>query len=314
MPNTALGKGIREMRHADRKSFVVSVVLTTYNRAELLPRAINSVLIQSFCDFELIVVDDHSQDGTAEICEAFTDKRIRYVQHTENRGLGAARNTGISLAGGEFIAFLDDDDEWLPSKLEKQVIHFRTVPQSVALVYCWMDCYEGERVVYERHPDLRGNIFRKMLERQPLGNGSTWLVRRWAVEEVGGFDETLCRGIDGDFARRLSLQYEVDFLPEVLVKVHVGHERITSKWDMDGIRYAIRSQEIKLVKFRKELPKYQKQEANILGSIGYYHSLLLDWKECVRFFSKALSKSCRSKKVYAYMLRSLTNLVTKNVV
>ncbi len=102
----------------------VSVIIPTYNRANLVSRAIKSVLNQTYQDFEIIVVDDCSEDNTEEIVKSFNDSRIRYIKHKKNKGGSAARNTGIKRARGKYIAFLDDDDEWLPSKLEKQIMLF----------------------------------------------------------------------------------------------------------------------------------------------------------------------------------------------
>lgn len=98
----------------------VSVVIPTYNRAHLVGRAIQSVLNQTYQDFEIIVVDDGSTDNTEEVVKSFNDPRIRYIRHDQNRGGSAARNTGIKMARGEYIAFQDSDDEWLPEKLESR--------------------------------------------------------------------------------------------------------------------------------------------------------------------------------------------------
>src|SRR5215207_1289449 len=102
----------------------VSVVLPTYNRAPLLGRSIQSVLGQSYGDFELLVIDDGSTDGTDGVVAAFGDPRVRYVQLERNRGAGAARSVGIRMSRGRFLAFQDSDDEWLPSKLMKQMSAF----------------------------------------------------------------------------------------------------------------------------------------------------------------------------------------------
>ena len=99
----------------------VSVIIPTYNRAEFLRLAITSVLNQTFQDFEIIVVDDASEDHTHEVMNNLNDKRIKYIRHEVNKRVSAARNTGVLHSSGDYIAFLDDDDEWLPSKLQRQV-------------------------------------------------------------------------------------------------------------------------------------------------------------------------------------------------
>ena len=100
---------------------LISVVIPTYNRKHLLQKAIASVLNQTYSNFELIVVDDCSTDSTEHFMKSLSDKRIRYIKHEKTKHASASRNTGIQLSKGEFIAFLDDDDRWLPTKLEKQL-------------------------------------------------------------------------------------------------------------------------------------------------------------------------------------------------
>lgn len=99
----------------------VSIVIPTYNRARFLGRLVRSVLNQTYKNFEVIVADDASTDDTAEIIKTFKDDRIRYIRHESNAGAAAARNTGIKASRGEYVAFQDSDDEWLPEKLEKQM-------------------------------------------------------------------------------------------------------------------------------------------------------------------------------------------------
>lgn len=115
---------------------LVSVVIPTYNRAEFLPRAVESVLRQTVDDFELIVVDDASTDDTEAVVERFDDPRVEYVRHGTNRGGSAARNTGIERSSGEYIAFLDSDDEWYPRKLERQVEELRSRSDEWVATYC----------------------------------------------------------------------------------------------------------------------------------------------------------------------------------
>ena len=114
---------------------IVSVVIPTFNRAHLIMRALQSVLTQTFTAWETIVVDDGSTDDTETVVLSLGDSRIRYCRQPENRGPAAARNRGMREAKGEFIAFLDSDDEWFPDKLELQVARFRELPETVGLIY-----------------------------------------------------------------------------------------------------------------------------------------------------------------------------------
>ena len=109
----------------------VSIIIPTYNRERLVCKAINSVLRQTYSDYELIVVDDGSVDQTPRAVSQFQDPRIRYLCQHINAGECAARNIGLTAAQGRYIAFLDSDDEWLPNKLEKQVKYFESRPQHV---------------------------------------------------------------------------------------------------------------------------------------------------------------------------------------
>ena len=118
---------------------LVSVVIPTHNRADLLPRAIDSVLNQTYSNFEIIVVSDGSTDNTEEVVKSYSDKdsRIRFIGYSPARGGNIARNTGIEAAKGEYVAFLDDDDEWMPEKLKKQIKVMESNPDIglVILVY-----------------------------------------------------------------------------------------------------------------------------------------------------------------------------------
>lgn len=119
------------------KNPTVSVIIPTYNRAHLVGRAIQSVLNQTYKDFELIIVDDGSTDNTEDIIKKYQkkDERIKYIRRKKNKGGSVARNTGINAAIGEYIAFLDSDDEWLTEKLERQMKVFKSTSSEVGVVY-----------------------------------------------------------------------------------------------------------------------------------------------------------------------------------
>jgi glycosyltransferase involved in cell wall biosynthesis len=198
-----------------------------------------------------------------------------------------------------FIAFLDDDDQWLPSKLEHQVNLLSDAPKSVGLVYCWMQRVRDGAVDGVITSTQNGNIFEQALKRQPLSNASAWLVRNAVIDEIGGFDESLERGIDGDFLRRLCKSYQVSYIPKVLGKYHVEHgsDRITSQ-DKAGIKNAIDGQKIKLKKFRNELKSRPHIKASIYGKIAYRYAQLDEWDKCVHSLYNAAKSGPFSTKVY----------------
>ena len=197
----------------------VSVILPSHNRVTHLPRSVGSVLQQGFRDLELVIVDDGSTDGTQAWVEALGDERVRYLRHENNRGAGAARNTGIAAARGELLAFQDSDDEWLPGKLARQVGYLDAHPD-VALVSCTLRRREpatGTDCLHPAAPLPAGREPR--LRRLLLGNfmwTQTWLVRAGALRDLR-FDERLLRIQDWDLALSLAQRFELAHLAEVLV-------------------------------------------------------------------------------------------------
>jgi glycosyltransferase involved in cell wall biosynthesis len=179
---------------------LVSVVVPTYNRASLLPRALSSVLAQSLGDLELIVVDDGSTDSTGEVVRSFRDRRIRLIRLPTNRGQGEAANAGVRAARGEWVAFLDSDDEWLPTKLERQIARLREYQGSAGTVaYCCLERRDERtgRSVPAPRGGPEGDVFRALLTGwSPLP--SCLVVGRRALLAIGGWDETLptCTGHD----------------------------------------------------------------------------------------------------------------------
>ena len=207
----------------------VSVIIPTYNRAHLVGRAIRSVLNQTYQDFEIIVVDDGSTDNTEEVVKSFNDPRIRYIRHEKNRGGSAARNTGIRAARSEYIAFLDSDDEWLPEKLEKQVLIFSD--DQIGLVYTGrrvIDSRSG-RCLSEKIPEIEGDVYKQLLEGDFIGTCSSVMVKKGILEGIDGFDETLPSRQDWDCWLRVARNHQVACVKEVLVIQRIGHAQISSK-------------------------------------------------------------------------------------
>lgn len=197
----------------------VSVIIPTYRRAHLVTRAIASVLNQTFQDLEIIVVDDCSPDDTKSAVLSIGDPRIRYLRHERNKGLPSGRNTGIAAARGQYIAFLDDDDGWLPEKLERQL----AVIEGYGAVLCGA-LINGERVKIFRGQEVELSDLRKGNEFDPSS-----LLADAAILRRVGFDESLRQGEDWDAFIRLAQQCKLRYLAEPLLLYDDGdHDRMTN--------------------------------------------------------------------------------------
>lgn len=211
----------------------VSVVLPTYNRADVLRRSIRSVLDQTYEDIELIVVDDGSTDETGAVVSTIDDSRLEYIEHETNRGAPAARNTGIDASRGDFIAFQDSDDVWDPRKLEKQMATFDRAGSDVGVVYTgvWRihdgkNRYVPQPGVGPKEGDLSEALFRfNFISLQ------TAVVRSRCFAETGNFDERLPRLQDWELWIRIAEQYEFRFVDEPLVTAHVRSDSISASAD-----------------------------------------------------------------------------------
>ncbi len=213
----------------------VSVVLPTYNRAPVLPRAIDSVLAQTYHDFELIIVDDASTDRTAEILAGYDDPRIVRLRLRRNSGPCEARNRGIHEARGRYVAFQDSDDEWYPDKLEKQVQALVKNANSRGAVACYCRMLQrlGGRERIRPSGDeesLGGEIYHRLLRGSTIGT-PTLVVGRETLLAVGGFDARLRRFEDWDLALRLAQQGPIQFLPEVLMAAWATPKSVNARAD-----------------------------------------------------------------------------------
>jgi glycosyltransferase involved in cell wall biosynthesis len=208
------------------------VVIPTYNRAGLIGRSVQSVLGQTFGDFELIVVDDCSADSTEEVVRGFRDGRIKYVRHGENRGGSAARNTGIRLARGRYVAFQDSDDEWMPEKLKKQVEALRGSPPDICAVYTgfWKVDGGGRTYIPPEHVRKEGDILGDLL-RENYVSTQCLMARKECLEGVGLFDEAMPRLQDWELAIRLAERYRFRCVDEPLVNVYGQGDSISARPD-----------------------------------------------------------------------------------
>ena len=208
----------------------VSIIIPTFNRAGTITKSIESVLRQSFSDFELIIVDDGSRDNTEDVVNSLADDRIRYIRQETNSGGSAARNVGIHEARASLVAFQDSDDVWMPDKLSSQLAALDDPALSPGLVYSGFLHIRGEKTTYlpgSRIAQKDGWIHDQLL----LGNfisTQTVLVKREFLEQVGLFDESLPRLQDWDLFLRLSKSCKFKCIDEPLVKAYYSTDSISS--------------------------------------------------------------------------------------
>lgn len=206
----------------------VSVIMPCWNRERFIADAIRSVLVQTFADFELIVVDDGSTDGTRDVVASFRDPRLRCL-HREHRGISAAMNAGLAAAQGRYIARLDSDDLWLPEFLQTQVAVLEAHPKA-GLVYARAECTDSEwnplGMSWGYPLRFPGETFRSMVYNDCTCN-ITIVCRREVFERVGGFDETLETSEDLDMWLRAARHYRFEFTDRVLARVRLHGGSIT---------------------------------------------------------------------------------------
>ena len=202
----------------------VSVIIPTYNRAEFLGCAIKSALNQTFKDIEIVVADDRSTDNTPELVRSFDDERIKYLFNEGNKGPSATRNTAILASEGEYIAFLDDDDEWLPDKLQRQVEFLDNSRPNICGVYTnrlFIEKTTGK--IISDNPgteSLEGNLLYQLLIKSPI-HTSTVVIKKSCLNEIGLFDETISYMEDYDLWIRLSKNWDFQYISKPLTKAYV---------------------------------------------------------------------------------------------
>ncbi|MFI3236460.1 MAG: glycosyltransferase family 2 protein [Lachnospiraceae bacterium] len=214
------------MDFKNKEKDLVSVVIPTYKRDRTLKRAIESVLNQTYEYLEIIVVDDNhkgsiEREKVEQIMENYSsDERILYIQNETNLGGSGARNAGIDIAKGMYIAFLDDDDEYYPEKIAKQVQKFKdSTLENLALVYCHAGVLieEGKFLGYDRKI-IKGNSIYKVVLENCIAATSQWLVTKESIDKIGGFPSVPSKQDSQTILKLLENGYTVDVVEEVLSK------------------------------------------------------------------------------------------------
>jgi len=285
----------------------ISAIIPTYNRAHLLPRAIKSVLNQTFQDFELIIVDDASTDNTGIVVREFQekDKRIKYIKHKKNKGGSTVRNTGLREARGRYIAFLDSDDGWFPEKLEKQIGFFEDGKESLGLVGCGR--YDVISEIGEKKVVLPPKNLRPLIENGTIifqiHSASSVMVRRSAIENVGLFDENLRISEDRDlWLRFIQAEYDISFIYEPLFNYYIHESNIGA---IDNYSKKIEPFKYFAEKYKNNFPLVV---SRLLRNIGTFYILEGKKREGVRYFLKAIKKSPLTLQNYINFILGLVSV------
>ena len=214
----------------------VSVIIPTFNRALLVTETIDSVLAQTYRDFEIIVVDDSSTDNTSEVLSKYGD-HIRVVVHPTNLGLSVARNSGIHHSAGEFVAFLDSDDLWLPTKLEQQINLLDATP-GLDWVYADVENFDDKTGLNlgfysQGQPPHQGNVLQKLIFSNFICTDTT-LIRRTVFYAVGLFYDNEKTAEDWDMWLRIAAKYPVEYVAKPLARrrVHSEMKTVNRNWNI----------------------------------------------------------------------------------
>lgn len=247
-------------------SEMVSVIIPTYKRPEMLKRAIESVLSQSYANIEIIVVDDNSGDDTGKTVENYGD-RITFLKNTRTSGGAETRNRGIGVSNGKYIAFLDDDDVWNSEKIALQVNELETNPDAVLCTCGLRVVYEKSGLQYYNFPGLNNTGFKDMLLNNRVGITSTVMVKRSALDRSGWFDPDLPARQDYDLWIRLSKEGSFRSVNRPLVDyyMHGSKSQISS-----NIKKYMKANEIIRNKHSEFYEKFNSSELNILKADNFF--------------------------------------------
>jgi glycosyltransferase involved in cell wall biosynthesis len=257
----------------------ISIIIPTHDRAEFLRLAITSVLNQTFQDFEILIIDDASKDHTQEVITDFNDTRIRVIYNQVSKGAAGSRNIGIMNSNSEYVAFLDDDDEWLPEKLKLQTCLLDNSPSEVGGVCT--GCFTVEkvsgRVLSIDNPEInslyKGNFI----------TTSSVLLKRECFEQCGLFDENMPTSSDYDMWIRISKKFSFKIIKDALLKYYIHEDRLTFNYEKK-----IRGLEILSEKHNDFLKNGYKEYSRLYLDLGVCYCFKGEVQKGRKAFSKSI--------------------------
>ncbi|MCP2043679.1 glycosyltransferase family 2 protein [Pontibacter sp. HSC-36F09] len=287
---------------------LVSIIIPTYKRSQFITHSIDSVLNQTYSNIEILIIDDNgigtkSQIATKSVLEKYLSRgNFKYVEHIKNSGVCAARNTGLCHIKGDYVAFLDDDDIWDATKLEKQIAKFAELPLEIGMLYTGVLVLdEVENKSYKLHSRLSGKILDDLLFMNQIGTLSSVLVRREVIKSGIRFDNSLKARNDLDFYIEISKRFQVDFVDEFLVTKHDHVEETIS-------RNMTKKLEAWTLFYEKHRSLYEQNiEADIQYKIGFGHLNMLcgKYRKGLKYFTAAFLQAPLKLRNLKYLISSL---------
>jgi len=270
----------------------VSVIIPTHNRAESLRAAITSVLNQTFHDFEIVIVDDASKDHTREVITNFNDVRIKVIHNPFSKGDAGARNVGVMNSNGEYIAFLEDDDEWLPEKLQIQINLLDNSPSEVGGICTGrFTIKEADRRAFSVwNPEIND------LSKENFITTSSILLKKECFEKCGLFDESMPTSSDYDMWIRISKKYAFKSVNMPLMKYYIHDNSLSFNYEK-----MIRGVEILLKKYSDFFKYSSKEYSNIYLQLGVLYCYKGEVQKGRKAFVNAI-------KIYPFEIRNYFNL------
>jgi glycosyltransferase involved in cell wall biosynthesis len=287
-----------------------TVVIPTHNRSQLLKQALQSVIDQSFSDFEILVIDDHSSDNTKQIVKEFKDSRITYILNDRGTGGAGTRNCGIFRARGLWTAFLDDDDLWSPEKLEVQYKKINEINDSIGLIYSGFS-FRSSRKRWNGHivePKRQGRMLDDLLYDNYIGTLTTVLIRTHILKALGGFDERFFAHQDIDLFVRVAAVSNIAFVSHCLATVLLtSNNRIS-----DDFKKKLQGCYLFWEKHSDLINRSPKLKHRAASRVFVYAVVLLDIDKIIKCFNWAILGIFIDFKNFAWMVRSTISLFMKS--
>ena len=298
---------------------VVSCIITTHKREpKIVERALLSILNQTYRNIEVFVVDDSPldfkyRDSVREMVESYEERNVTYIPHVNCMGACVARNTGLENCNGKYIAFLDDDDEWKPEKIEMLLNGFTN--ENIALVYCGRVLYnDTTRETRVRNPEIHtGMVYDELILKNFIGSTSYPLLKADCLKEIGGFDPLMQSAQDYDVWLRLARKYEVNYVDEPLIVYHVHEGEQITKNPIKRISGLERICEKNIDYLSKNKYAYW---VRINGILTHYIDAKMYGKALKKWFEAVSKKPFKIKgnanNLYNMFVRTVTNIRDRN--